>query len=692
MTSEIDGMKGANILTPSASLWCSPAMIVPKPGSDKLRFVCDFRAVNAITEPLTWPLPRVQDVTEVLGNSVYFTVLDCLKGFFQIPLTHPEDVERSAVQVPSGCFVHQRLPMGLKNSPLIYQMCMAQMLNGLNWSTCLSYLDDIIIPSRTFDEHLVRLGDVLERFIEYGITINLAKSHFCKKSVSYLGFTFSAGAYTPDSSCISSVINWSSPTNSKEVQSVLGFLNYFRDFVPEFARLGSPLYELAKKGVIFEWTPLCEHNFRQMIHLVCSEPVLRFPDYTKPFVLKCDASLTAIGALLAQVSDDQREHPLGYFSRTLKPAEKNYSVYDLEGLAIIESLRHFRHIVLGYSVAIHTDHKPLVNLMTCQHKSLRLAKWAIELEQYDLTVHYQPGKSPQHQVADALSRKSEDPTHAQETLNAIFSAKPDLPSFQATQQADPLLCTVLTFISSGQLPTNISDETRKYLAVNISSYTIKDGVLYFNQGGKLLLCVPDCARQSVLTSCHEGIFSAHRGVKKTKAIVSTKFHWPTLKADSREWVLSCVSCNKRKRPNRYTVLPLKPLEVEGPFYRVSFDITGPYPNSDNGSKYVIAFCDHFTRYILAAAIPNKTAETVAEAFLFNVVLTFGVPLTVLSDNAQEFVGQVMSELTKLLDIKHSLTSGYRPQTDGVSERWFGTLNTMLSHYLVGTKTTWDRVL
>ena len=122
MTSEIDGMKGANILTPSASLWCSPAMIVPKPGSDKLRFVCDFRAVNAITEPLTWPLPRVQDVTEVLGNSMYFTVLDCVKGFFQIPLTHPEDVERSAVKVPSGSFVHQRLPMGLKNSPLIYQM------------------------------------------------------------------------------------------------------------------------------------------------------------------------------------------------------------------------------------------------------------------------------------------------------------------------------------------------------------------------------------------------------------------------------------------------------------------------------------------------------------------------------------------------------------------------------------------
>lgn len=683
---EITKMRQNGILQNTDSQWSSPILAVPKRGTNKVRIVCDYRRVNKLTERLIWPLPRVDDVTNLLSGSKYFTKLDVLKSFWQIPIENKEDRERTAIQLNTGSYEFTRMPMGIKNAAIVFQRCMSHMLDGINWMNCLSYLDDIIIPARTFDEHITRLKEVLARFVEFNVTINLDKSQFCEETVSYLGYTYSNAGFEPDKSRIRDILQYPSPTSVTETQSAIGFLSYFRQFIPGFANICRPLYELIKQDRDFSWTDEAESALRLLIHYVTTAPTLIYPDYSRPFILRCDASNTAIGAVLLQADDEGRERPISYFSKTLNSAQKNYSTYDKEGLAVVSSLRNYRHIVLGYPVTVYTDHKPLATLTTCKHKSARLARWAIELEDYNLEIKHLSGKSRAAAPPDALSRIS---------VNALVALHTTDDEFKRDQAEDAFVKVVRHYIETGDLPPDTPTEILRFLkkTKNLDRFLLRDDIVYLRQGDKELLCVPATKREEVLEQCHESIFSGHRGADKTLSIARKRFYWPEMVKDVRVWVHSCIPCGQRKRPDKHVKLPLKPLESSGPFDRVSFDICGPYhSNSSRGNKYVIAFCDHFSRFIEAKAIPNKTTEEVSQALLECVVLRYGLPKELLSDNAQEFVSKTMTELTERLGIKRILTSPHRPQTDGKSERYFSTMNNMLSMYTQRSQRCWDDVL
>lgn len=700
LETKVKKMINHGILGPTVSPWSSPSILVPRVNSPMdPRFVSDFRKVNAVTVPLHWPLPRVDAVTDVLSGCKYFSKLDALKGFFQIPLNDPRDRQRSAIQINTQSLEYLRLPMGLRNSAIIFARCMAQMLDGLNYDECLTYLDDIIIPAKSWDEHLERLSHVLERFISFNMKINLKKSEFGKRAVSYLGYTFSEKGFQPDKQRVSKVLNWPSPTNKKEVLSVLGFLNYFRIFVKNFSLTAAILYDLTRNDTVFSWTDIHESHLRELIAKVCSEPVLCYPDYTKEFIIRCDSSGYAVGGQLSQKLDGKREQPVAFFSRSLNKDERRYPTYEREGLAIISSVRAFKYIISGMKCTVCSDHMPLRTLKTAQHKSDRLHAWALELEQYDLTVKYQPGSSKIHAVADSLSRMKSDPASDINAIVTVVFEEKCKDDFVNKQLQDPLYKQIVGHLKAGtDFVLNKKDFSfpwiYNHLKRDIQRYHLHDGKLYyFDDNKNPLLCIPGCMREEILKWGHENIFSGHRGVRKTKSILKRKAYWPGFVKDVEKWVKSCIPCQQRKRSLANTKLPLKPLEIPMcQFDRVSFDICGPYPLSEDGSKYVLAFCDHWSRYIIACPIPNKSAVSVASSFIKEVILKFGIPTEVLSDNAKEFVGVVMSEVMKLLGIERKVTSTYRPQTDGVSERFFGTLNDMISQYVQTSMRSWADVL
>ena len=413
LDTKVNKLIAHGILGPTVSPWSSPSILVPRVNEpNDPRFVSDFRKVNAITTPLHWPLPRVDAVTDVLAGCKYFSKLDALKGFFQIPLNDPKDRERSAIQINTKSLEYLRLPMGLRNSAIIFARCMAQMLDGLNYEECLTYLDDIIIPGRTWSEHLHRLSHVLERFIQYNMKINLKKSEFGMTTVSYLGYSYSEEGYKPDPNRVSKVKNWPSPTTKRELLSVLGFLNYFRIFIKNYSLTAAKLYDLTKNlnnNDKLDWNDEHEKQLRELITKVCSEPVLKYPNYELEFIIRCDSSGYAVGGQLSQKFDGKHEQPVAFFSRSLSDDERKYPTYEREGLAIISSVRAFKYMIAGMKCTVCSDHMPLRTLKTAHHKSDRLHAWALELEQYNLSVKYQPGSSKIHAVADSLSRLPETP-------------------------------------------------------------------------------------------------------------------------------------------------------------------------------------------------------------------------------------------------------------------------------------------
>ena len=701
LDTKVNKLVAHGILGPTVSPWSSPSILVPRVNEpDDPRFVSDFRKVNAITTPLHWPLPRVDAVTDVLAGCKYFSKLDALKGFFQIPLNDPNDRERSAIQINTKSLEYLRLPMGLRNSAIIFARCMAQMLDGLNYEECLTYLDDIIIPARTWSEHMLRLSHVLERFIQFNMKINLKKSEFGMTTVSYLGYSYSEDGYKPDPNRVSKVKNWPTPTTKRELLSVLGFLNYFRIFIKNYSLTAAKLYDLTKNlnnDDKLDWTDEHENLLRELINKVCSEPILKYPNYDLEFIIRCDSSGFAIGGQLSQKFDGKHEQPVAFFSRSLSDGERKYPTYEREGLAIISSVRAFKYIIAGMKCIVCSDHMPLRTLKTAQHKSDRLHAWALELEQYNLSVKYQPGSSKIHAVADSLSRLPEQSTANVNTLVAFEEKIKD--DFETKQSEDPLYKKIMDHLEQKEeFILNEDDfsipEIYRHMKHNLGRYHLVDSKLYYqSEKGLSLLCIPGKLREEFLRYGHENIFSGHRGVKKTKAILRKRVFWPGFHKDVEIWVKSCIPCQQRKRAPANTKLPLHPLKTPlCQFDRVSFDICGPYPISEDGNKYVIAFCDHWSRFIIACAIPDKSAKTVALAFIKQVILKYGIPMEALSDQAKEFVGEVMSEIVKILNISRKLTSTYRPQTDGVSEKYFATLNDMLSQYVQTSLRSWTEVL
>ena len=397
---EVQYMLEKDIIEPSQSSWASPCVLVPKPDGS-IRYCTDYRKVNVLSKTDSFPIPRMEDCIDRIGNAKYITKCDLLKGYWCVPLTERAK-EISAFVTPDGLYQYKVMPFGMKNSQATFQRLMNICLKDLEGVEV--YVDDIVIFSDTWEEHLKRLEQVLFRLKEANLTVNLSKSDFVKAKVVYLGHVVGHGVVTPIKAKVKSIIDYPIPENKKSLMRFLGMAGYYRKFCKNFSEVTAPLTELLKKNVKYHWSETCQKSFDKVKNLLCLEPVLTAPDFSKPFRLAVDASDVGAGAVLLQCDNEDIEHPICYFSKKFNVHQKNYSTIEKECLALILAMQHFDIYISSSSkpTVVYTDHNPLVFLHKMKNKNRRLLNWSLMLQEHNLQIEHVKGKD--NICADALSR------------------------------------------------------------------------------------------------------------------------------------------------------------------------------------------------------------------------------------------------------------------------------------------------
>ena len=347
-------------------------MVAPKKDGD-YRFCVDFRRVNSVTKKDAHPMPRIDEILDQLGGARYFSTLDLASGYWQVPLRE-EDMEKTAFSVGADHYEFTVMPFGLTNAPATFQRMMGNLLKGIKG--CLVFIDDIIIFSDTWEQHQRILDEVFRRVRAAGLKIKRDKCQFAQESVKFLGHIVSARGTEPDSSKVEAVRDFATPTSLTDVRAFLGLASYYRRFIKNFADIAAPLHDLTKGGQEFSWTSAADQAFNDLKNRLCSAPILSLPDFSLPFTIHTDAIGFGLGAVLSQ-RRGENEKVIAYASRTLTPAERNYSTTEKECLAIVWTVNYWRPYLLGKAFDIVTDHQSLTWLQGLKEPKGRLARWIL---------------------------------------------------------------------------------------------------------------------------------------------------------------------------------------------------------------------------------------------------------------------------------------------------------------------------
>ena len=401
----IEQMEKRGLIRPSKSPWASNVTLVRKPNG-KIHITIDYRGLNAVTQVPVSNQPKTQDCIDALAMVKYFSLGDSSAAYHQIRMKE-EDIPKTAFITKFGLYEWVTLPMGLSGAPFCYTRLMELALAGLQWNTCVIYLDDVIIFGKTFEEHLSQLAEVLERFRSAGLKLKPEKCQFFQKEVKFLGYLLSAEGVKPHPDNIEKIQNWPMPQTPTDVRALLGMGNYYRRFIRGYSEKVAPLVELTKQDVPFQWTKVCQERFDQLKEELAGCDIVAHPQDDGQFILDTDASGTTIGCVLSQVQDG-KEKVIAYGSRTLSRTERNYCVTDRELLAVRFFMEYYRQYLLGRKFIVRTDHQALKWLFSLKEPKDRIARWLEIMSAYQFVVEYRPGKK--HGNADAMSRRQCNPS------------------------------------------------------------------------------------------------------------------------------------------------------------------------------------------------------------------------------------------------------------------------------------------
>lgn len=392
-----------NLIEPTVSDYNSPIILVPKKslnGEPKYRLCIDYRAVNKNLIPDKFPLARMDDILDNLGNAKHFSVIDLSSGFHQIPI-HPDSRHITAFSSETGAYQWKVLPFGLNIAPNSFSRMMNIAFSGLPLSTCFLYIDDIIVIGRSVSDHFQNLNTVFKTCRKFNLKINPEKCKFLKPEVTYLGHLCTNQGLLPGKHKLASLINYPKPHDKESTKRFVAFANFYRRFIPRFSLLAQPLNNLTRKTKTFEWTSSCDQAFFSIKKCLTNPQILAYPDFAKEFIITCDASKTGCGAVLSQIHDGE-ELPISFASRSFTKGESNKAPIEQELIAVHWAIKHFRPYIFNLKFLVRSDHKPLIYLYSLKDPHSRLARIRLDLEEYKFDLVHIKGKD--NVVADALSR------------------------------------------------------------------------------------------------------------------------------------------------------------------------------------------------------------------------------------------------------------------------------------------------
>lgn len=688
---QIREMLESNVIRPCHSPWASPVVLVKKKDGST-RFCVDYRKLNNVTRKSTYPIPNIDDILTYLGDSKYFTTLDMFSGYWQVEIEEESKQYTAFIAQGHGLYEFNVLSFGLCNAPATFQHLADQVFDGMKWRDVLIYLDDIVVFSRTWEEHLEKLERVFKRLREAGLTLKPSKCIYAKPEVKLLGHVVSKEGIAPDEEKLRAIRDFPEPKTIKHVQSFVGLCNYYRKFIKNFSIIARPLHMAIKKETGFVWGFEQRKSFEVLKKKLTTAPVLQHFNPNKGCELRVDACTVGIGAILLQEGEDGHPHPVAYVSRSLSNAEKNYTITELEGLAAIWSLGYLRHLIYGRPVKIVSDHHALCWIRSLKDPTGRLARWSLRLSEFDYTIVHKNGAA--HADADCLSR---NPVLAAAGNMENVDDIDDIPTFillpediAKEQQADPSLKMLIAAFQNPQdVPIGVAKRAKNFRFV--------DGVLYkvnpLPEGPDNLLVIPAHLREEILYSHHSEPLAGHLGLTKTLFKIKERYFWESLQKDVERFVRGCEDCQARKgQQNKKPVGLLQPIEVGTPFERVGIDLLGPFRRSRSGKTMIIVATDYATRWVETEALSSGQAKPVAKFILEKIITRHGSPRYILSDQGKTFRSNLVRELLKCMGTCNQYTTAYHPSCNGLTERFNKTLANMLSMYTNEQQTDWDEYL